>query len=103
MHGLQPGVPAAIEEVPMSNEEAVWEDPPVNVRSKGAQFWFDQAELAKSRPGEWLRVPGEHNAAQSYNITSNKIKAFSTGVWEAKSRRVSVSGCHIYVRYMGEK
>lgn len=67
----------------------------------------DHVEVAaalKKRPGEWAQV-GRYASAGSagsiaQSVRTGKIKAYATGVWEARSRTVE-GAPWLFVRYVG--
>lgn len=78
-------------------------DPPPQRRNmKGSEFWCSVAEKARSRPGEWLRVPNTHIGAQVSAIKKGSLRAFRTGKWEATGRITENGRYTVYIRYLGE-
>lgn len=61
------------------------------------------AEALRDKPGEWALVAeGQKNDGLAVRIRTGKAKSFSTGVWEATSRRNEENTIDIYARYVGD-
>jgi hypothetical protein len=58
--------------------------------------------LARTRPGEWLRMPGDYSASTATHIRRSVYAHLRGEKWEARSAAAETQGRHhIWIRYMG--
>lgn len=87
-----------------NDDQPRFEDPPLDARRR--VDWEAMAALARTRPGQWLRIPGDHSAAVGSNavVGPNRNRAFRDGRWEYTRRYARSSGRYLlWIRYMGSE
>jgi hypothetical protein len=86
-----------------SNDMPVWEQPPVVPRRLRDNRYAASAAMARTRPGKWVRMPGDFPLSTASQIRLGKFAAFRDGRWEATSRGTGDGGrrAHVWVRYLG--
>lgn len=88
--------------------EAVFEDPPPIERAGGgaapSEFWGKMADLARTNPGQWLRLPGNYAPGMSSMVRKGQRKAFTEGQWDAQTRAVPGTNPKrhtLWIKYLG--
>jgi hypothetical protein len=86
-----------------SNNVPILEAPPANPRRLRDNRYAASAELAWSRPGEWVRMPGSYGPSVAWMVRNGRLAAFRGGVWEATSRSTDADRTRydVWIRYLG--
>ena len=83
----------------------VWEEPPPVIRGRRPLTDYEAAaRLARTRPGQWLRLPGDYPLASGTRIRHGRVRGFREGKWEVNARATepgNLTRVHIWVRYIG--
>lgn len=80
-----------------------WSDPPPRKGGRGIVAHEESANLARTRPGQWLKLPGTHSAGVSAQMRKGMYTAFKdVGEWEFTQRESGEDRrCFLWVRYVG--
>lgn len=80
-----------------------WNEPPPRTHGRGMIAHGESADLAKTRPGQWLKLPGTHSAGVTAQMRKGMYTAFKdAGEWEITQRESEEKKrVYIWIRYVG--